>query len=450
MRIATSMIYRRGIKWMNDHQVGIAKAQEQISSGRKILKPSDDPTNSARLMELNKQVKLNQQYGRNIILASGRQSIEEVSIQDSIDVLQRTRELTIQAKSAALTSENRQSISLEIKQLREQLMANANAKDADGAYLFAGFKEQSQPFTTAPDGNVVYNGDQGQRSLQIGPSRQVPVGDTGDSVFMLIRNGNGQFRTDLAATNKGNATISVGSVTEPTKFQDEFMYGKYPYTIKFTVTPRTPNTQTDPDHPDYRPPSPEITYKVFGADGNQLQEQNSNPPPALVPVEGTYSPPEDEYYDESYSGKTISFAGIEVAIEGMPANGDQLVVKPAENQSVFKTMDNLVDALGNPDRQKTDIAALNQGLDQSLADIDQALLNLNQVRGRIGSRMNALDAQEEVNRSLDLQLQNLQSDIGSTDIAEAASNLSQELLALQASQQSFVKTQNLSLFNYLK
>lgn len=62
MRIATSMIYRRGIKWMSDHQKGLAKAQEQISSGRKILKPSDDPTNSARLMELNKQVKLNQQY----------------------------------------------------------------------------------------------------------------------------------------------------------------------------------------------------------------------------------------------------------------------------------------------------------------------------------------------------------------------------------------------------
>jgi flagellar hook-associated protein 3 FlgL len=78
------------------------------------------------------------------------------------------------------------------------------------------------------------------------------------------------------------------------------------------------------------------------------------------------------------------------------------------------------------------------------------LLNLNQVRGRIGSRMNALDAQEEVNQNFDLQLQMLQSDIGSTNIAEAASRMSQELLALQASQQSFVKIQGLSLFNYLR
>ncbi len=442
MRIATSMIYRRGIKWMSDHQKGMAKAQEQISSGRKILKSSDDPTNSARLMELNKQIQLNQQYSRNIIFANGRQGIEEVAIQDSVDVLQRTRELTIQAKNAALTSENRQSISLEIKQLREQLMANANAKDSDGAYLFAGFKEQSQPFTTGADGSIIYNGDQGQRSLQVGPSRQVPVGDAGDSVFMLIRNGNGQFRTELHANNKGNATISVGSVTDPTAFQDQFMTGNYPYTIEFTVTPRTPNTTTDPNNP---PPAAKIEYTV--RDANNVSVQT-----------GEYSPPEDKYYDESYPGKTISFRGIEVAIEGMPydpdplvsGDGDKFIIKPAENQSIFKTMDNLVDALGNADRQKTDIAALNQGLDQSLADIDQALLNLNQVRGRIGSRMNALDAQEEVNQSLDLQLRNLQSDIGSTDIAEAASNLSQELLALQASQQSFVKIQGLSLFNYLK
>lgn len=71
MRISTSMIYRQGVKWMNDHQAGLAKAQAQISSGRKLLKPSDDPTNSARLMDLHKQIKLNEQYGRNIIIANG-------------------------------------------------------------------------------------------------------------------------------------------------------------------------------------------------------------------------------------------------------------------------------------------------------------------------------------------------------------------------------------------
>lgn len=430
MRISTSMIYRRGIKWMSDHQAGLAKAQEQISSGRKILKPSDDPTNSARLMELNKQIKLNQQYERNITLANSRQGIEEVALQDSTDVLQRARELTIQGNNAALTSQNRQSIALEIKQLRDQLMANANAKDSDGAYLFAGFKEQSQPFTNTSGGDVVYNGDQGQRSLQIGPSRQVPVGDTGDSVFMLIRNGNGQFRTDLAADNTGNGTITVGSVTNPSEFESTFLEGKYPYTIEFTVTAAPPNT----DPTDSHPPQPIRTFTIKGSDGIPIED------PPGTPISG-----------KSYAaGEAIKFHGIEVVIDGEPDDGDRFIVKPAENQSIFKTLDNLLNALGNPDSTASDVAVLTQGLDNALTDIDQALLNLDQVRGRIGSRMNALDAQDEVNQNFDLQLQSLQSDIGSTDIAEAASNMSQELLALQASQQSFVKIQSLSLFNYLQ
>ncbi len=424
MRISSTMIYRRGVKWMNEHQAGMAKAQEQIDSGRKILKPSDDPTNSARLMELHKQIQVNTQYGRNITIASGRQSVEEVAIQESSAILQQARELTIRAKNAALTSENRQSIALEVRQLRLQLVDAANARDSEGAYLFAGFKEQSQPFTNTAGGDVVYNGDQGQRSLQVGPSRQVPVGDAGDEVFMNIRNGNGQFRTELAQGNTGNGTITVGSVTNPTDFKNNFMTGQYPYSIEFTVTP-APGDPTPGDLTD--PPAPLRQYVIKDASGATVA-------------------PLQNYTD----GEAIKFLGIEVAIDGQPANGDRFSIKPAENQSLFKTLDNLISALGSPDRTAADVAVLSQGLDNALTDLDQGLLNLNQVRGRIGSRMNALDAQEEVNQDFDLQLQKLQSDIGSTNIPEAASRLSQELLALQASQQSFMKIQGLSLFNYLK
>ena len=424
MRISTSMIYRRGVEWMNKHQSSLAKTQEQISSGNKILKPSDDPTNSARLMELHKQLKLNEQYGRNITIAYGRQGVEEVAVTEADDILQRARELTIQANNAALTSENRQTIALEVRQLRQQLMDAANAKDSEGAYLFSGYKEQSQPFTSAANGDVVYNGDQGQRALQIGPARQVAVGDAGDSVFMLIRNGNGQFRTDLASGNTGNGTITVGSITNPTDFKNNFMGGQYPYSIEFAVTP-DPGDPTPGDLTD--PPPPRREFVIKDSTG------------ATVVPSQTYT-----------DGEAIKFLGVEVTIEGKPENGDQFVVKPAENQSIFKTLDNLINALGTPDRTASDVAVLTQGLDNALTDIDQALLNLNQVRGRIGSRMNAMDAQEEVNQDFNLQLQSLQSEIGSTDIAEAASRMSQELLALQASQQSFMKIQGLSLFNYLK
>ncbi len=417
MRISTSLIYRRGVQPINDHLSKLVKVQEQISSGRKILKPSDDPTNSARLMELHKQVQLNEQYGRNITIANGRLGVEESAVQESGNILQQARVLAINANNAALTSENRQAIALEVRQLRQQLQDLANAKDSEGAFLFAGFKEQTQPFANAPNGGVIYNGDQGQRLLQVGPSRQVAVGDAGNEVFMSIRNGNGQFRTDLEAGNTGNGTITVGSVTNPTVFQNDFMSGSHPYTLQFAVD------ATDPFNP-------VTTYEIRDSASNLVD------PPGL---------------GQPYTaGETIAFNGIEVAVKGEPADGDRFIVKPAEHQSLFETLDSLITALGLPDNAPSAVAALTQSLDNALTDLDQGLLNLNQVRSRIGSRMKALEAQDEVNRNFNVQLRELQGDIGAVDYAEAASRLNEELLALQASQQSFVKIQNLSLFNYLR
>ena len=417
MRISTSQIYKQGIRPITDHQAKLSKIQTQISSGRKILEPKDDPTNSARLMELHKQLTMNDQYGRNITLANGRLAAEEGAMQESGNILQRARELTINAHNAALTVENRQAIATEVVQLRQQLQDIANTKDSEGAYLFAGFKEQSQPFTSISGGDVSYNGDQGQRLLQVGPSRQIAVGDAGDDVFMLIHNGNGQFRTDLNASNTGNGTISVGSVTDPVAFQNQFM--GHQYKVGFTVVPDPANSLKT------------ITTFDIRDEANNLL----TPPGASQPYT---------------SGQTIAFRGVEVAVEGTPATGDSFVVKPAENQSLFKTLDNLIIALGISDSKDNTRAVLNQSLDNALTDIDQGMLHLNQVRGKAGSRMNSLDAQDAVNQTFDVQLQSLMGDIGAVDYAEAASQMNAELLGLQAAQQSFVKIQNLSLFNYLR
>lgn len=417
MRISTGQIYRQGIKPITDRQVSLAKVQDQISSGRKILKPKDDPTNSARLMELHKQLTMNDQYGRNITLANGRLAAEEGAMQESGNILQRARELAINANNAAMTTENRQAIATEVVQLRQQLQDIANTKDSEGAYLFAGFKEQSQPFTSISGGDVSYNGDQGQRLLQVGPSRQIAVGDAGDDVFMLIHNGNGQFRTDLNAGNTGGGTITVGSVTDPVAFQNQFM--GHQYKVGFTVAPDPANSLKT------------ITTFDIRDEANNLL----TPPGASQPYT---------------SGQTIAFRGIEVAVEGAPADGDSFVVKPAENQSLFKTLDNLINALSVSDGSIASRAVLNQSLDNALTDIDQGMLHLNQVRGKAGSRMNSLDAQDAVNQNFDVQLQSLSSDIGAVNYAEAASQMNEELLALQAAQQSFVKIQNLSLFNYLR
>lgn len=417
MRVSTSLMYKKGVQSITDHQANLTHVQAQISSGKKILTPSQDPTNSARLMELDKQIKLNDQYGRNNVLATGRLSVEETALQESGNILQRVRVLTVQAHNAALTSENRQAIAQEISQLRQQLVDIANTKDSEGAYLFSGFKEQTQPFTNNSSGVVIYNGDQGQRLLKVGPSRDVASADAGDDVFMQVRNGNGQFQTDLTASNTGSGQINGGGVTDLAAFQSTFM--DHQYKINFTVVP-------DPSDP-----SKTITTFDVRDETNTIV----NPPGASQPYT---------------AGQTISFSGVQVEIEGAPANGDSFVVKPADNQSLFKTLDNLLVALNAPDGTVATRAVLYQSLDNALNNIDQGMLHLNQVRGRIGGRMNALEAQDGVNQNFNLQLKSLASKIGDVDYAEAAAQLNAELVALQAAQQSFVKIQGFSLFDYMR
>ncbi len=407
MRISTHSIYQRGVRPITDRQFNLAKVQEQISSGRKILKPADDPTNAARLMELNKQIQLNDQYGRNIIIANGRQGIEENALQESGDILQRARELTIQANNAALSDDNRQSIALEVRQLRQQMLDIANTKDGDGAYLFAGFNEQTLPFTL-DNGEVVYNGDQGQRLLQVGPSRQVAVGDPGDAVFMRIRSGDDQFQVGTGVRNTGSGAISTGGITDPIAFQDDFM--GHEYRVDFTSA---------------------NTFDV-------VEITNG--------VESATQVLSNQVY---VAGQPISFRGMQVIVSGAPADGDEFTVKTAQNNSVFKVLDNLINTLESPSGTPLERALLTGSLANALTDLDQSMQHLSQLQGQIGSRMNALDAQDDVNQTFNLQLQELESKIGAVDYADAASRLSEELLGLQAAQQSFLKIQGLSLFNYL-
>mgnify|MGYP000848939146 FL=1 len=179
LRIATSLIYQQSSKAINDRQVALAKVQQQLATGNRILDHADDPVGSARLLGLNEELGRYNQYQRNIDLASGRLNVEDSTLGDAGDLLQRARELTLQANNDTLNTEDRGFIATEIRQLHSQMLNLANTRDGDGEYLFAGFKSHTQPF----DASGNYQGDQGQRSIQAGSYLDVPVGDSGQKVF---------------------------------------------------------------------------------------------------------------------------------------------------------------------------------------------------------------------------------------------------------------------------
>ena len=398
MRVSTSGMFAAGQNAMLRLQEALDFTQRQVSSGRRILTPSDDPIAAARSLELREAVGRLDQFDRNANIATNRLSQEESALASVNNVLQRVRELALQGNNATQSNESRKQIAVEVRELREQLIQIANQKDGDGNFLFSGNLEDTQPVVRV-GASFSYNGDQGQRFIQVGEGRQVADGDSGSAIFFNIRNGNGTFSAAPDASNAGSGVLGAGSLVDPTAWDQ----GQY--TVRFI----------DP-----------ANYEVLDAG-------------AGVVSTGTFTP-----------GDTLAFRGIEFSIDGQPEAGDEFDVGPSRYQDVFSMVDGIAGALEQGTNSPASQAVLHNALNAGLQNIDQAIGNVLDVRIEVGSRLAAIENQVDTNAAYKLTYQSTLADIEDLDYAEALSRLSLEVTTLQAAQQSFVKTQSLSLFNYLR
>ena len=300
MRISSAQIFLQGVTAMQNQQSALAKTQQQLATGERIVNPSDDPISATRILELDHAIKTADQYQRNADYAETRLKMEETALTGMGDGLQRIRELTVRANNDTIDADGRIAIAKEVRATLDGLMQSANAQDANGEYLFAGYKTNTIPFSHNGFGVFTYAGDQGQRLLQIGPSQKIATGDAGDKVFMQV--------------------------------------------------------------------------------------------------------------DDGAGGTTSIFNVVYDLIVDLEAN--------------------------NP--QASTLTKLDASLDDVLA-----------ARATVGSRHNAIDAQKSMNDSFSFILKENLSSLEDLDYAEAVSRFERQSLALQAAQQSFIKIEGLSLFNYL-
>ena len=187
MRISTSWSQQLGVNAMNAQQVKMSKTQMQLSTGLRILTPSDDPAASVRSLNLHETIDKTLQYQDNIAMTRSRLNIEEGSLESAENVLIRTKELTVQALNSTLTPADHRSIKAEVDELLKQMVGIANTKNANGEYIFAGDLSTTPPFAwDGAVGSYVYQGGVNQRSLEIAEERKVADGDLGDNVFINI------------------------------------------------------------------------------------------------------------------------------------------------------------------------------------------------------------------------------------------------------------------------
>lgn len=218
MRLSTMLINRLGINAILDQQAKVSKTNLQVSTGKRVLTPADDPAAAGKILNLNEAREITTQYATNGKVGYSKLVAEEDALIGVNNLLQRARELAVQGNNDTYADSQRQAIALEIRQLLEEMIGLSNKRDVNGEYLFAGNKSQAKPFSRDVAGNYVYSGDDGQRLLQIGPTRQLAVGDSGTEVFRAVRNGNGRFTTGSNTANTGNGVIDPGSVVDPAAY----------------------------------------------------------------------------------------------------------------------------------------------------------------------------------------------------------------------------------------
>ena len=427
-RMSTSLAHQQGINSILQQQTKVNHTQQQISLNKRIINPSDDPAGSVQLLDLNQALSRLEQFQANNDYAVNRLSTSESTLQSVTSNLQRVRELAVQGFNDVNTPTDKKSIAEEMYQRLDEILALANTKDANGDYLYAGFKTQTKPFTgTSASGIYTYQGDQSQRFLEIGEDRSLADGNSGAEVFFNLQDKNGNPE-DIFST-----LYALANDLSTNKAPAEEMA----FTINGVLTDLDTETLTING----------LTYE-FDNDGSV----------GSTVVDGVTVP--NIVVDITDAAGPIALTADEIAIN---------LAAAISNQQTLGNTDVTVSVTGNElqllagaegegglsftdGTTAGDITVTEQisiPLYDHLDQIDTALGRILDVRSQIGARLNALDSQDETNQDFILNLEQTKSQIADIDIAEAISRFNFQIVSLQAAQQAYVKVQNLSLFNLL-
>lgn len=407
MRISSFQIHNQAASQIQTLANQAAQTQQQISSGKRLVNPSDDPIGAARVIGLNQEIRAREQFIKNAEAADVQLALEDSVLSQVSELIHRVSELTLQAGSGIRTSEDREFLASEIEARFEELLTLANTRNSAGQFLFSGFKGQTPPFEK--NGlDVKYLGDEGIREVQIDRNQYLQLSDSGQKIFMDIEapGANVELAVDTAAT----AGLSGLTIVDQA-LVDEF----YPDELVVEFRPESEAGG-----------SPNFTVSR-ASDGR--------------PIEGLVN--------VVYTGKAeVTAGGMSFRIDGLAQEGDKFVVATNNKQSLFDTVGSIAQGLKDVSAE-TEPDAFQALIDRTLAGLNSATSSISRTRADIGARFNSIESARSLHDDVNLQLQEVKSSVEDLDFAEAVSDLSYQSFVLDAAQQSFLRIRDLSLFNRL-
>ncbi len=396
LRISTANAYEAAVTGLQQRQREVADTQQQVASGKRVQRGSDDPIAAARA-ERALAVESRNSADQRAVEASRTAMMQgESALGDATDLLQQAREAIVASGSGIYTDSQRSVLAAQLRDVRQQLLGVANRDDGSGARLFAGQGSGAQPFLDRT-GGVTFQGMRGAASADA--DGRLPLTIDGASAFLSAPTGNGSFETRAVASH-GSAWIDAGRVTDPSALSGAA------YTLQFSAAGGA------------------STYAVL-KDG--------------APTAVTAAP--------YVAGQPIVVDGQSVTISGTPADGDAFGLAPSTpTQNMFDLLERTAAELATPSRTPTQRA---QATTFALRDLDAVLARVTAARSeagnalvRIASTGDRLDA-----ATLDARLE--RSSAEDVDLIAAYSDLQSRQTGYQAALKSYATVQRLSLFDYL-
>jgi flagellar hook-associated protein 3 FlgL len=413
IRLSTTTIYQSGLNGILKNESDVSYLQQQISSGRRVVTPSDDPLAAGQAITAYQNLNMSTTYGSNRDAANRSLGTEGNTLTSVVSTLTDVLTKVVAAGNGTLADQDRNTLSTVLTQARDALFALANSTDGNGQYMFSGTAGNSVAYAKDPiSGKIEYKGNSGQRQVQVEQTRQMSVSDVGSDIFDRATPGSSTYIASAADTNTGTATFSSPSIapsTTPTNnYQVQF--------VKDGVTG-------------------DVTYTVMTTD----------------PTTGTSTTTAPAAYT---AGDSIDLGGgVSIAIDGAPEDGDTFDVTTSgtSDLDMFGTLGSLITALQSP--AQNDQAAQSK-LVNMLATANKKLTinldNVSTVQASVGARQNELDALDTTGTQRVLTDNKTLTDLTQVDYYSAISEMSMRQLSLQASMSAFTAVKGTSLFSMNK
>ena len=405
-RLGSASMFDAGLRNIADRQARLASLQDNLTSGKKVVRPSDDPTASAQAERALTRLSRIQADQRALDTQRNSISIAESTLGDVTAALQSFRELAVNAGNGAFTNADRRTLVGQLSGLRDQIFTLSNRTDTNGMPLFGALGSALAPFVnqTSPAG-YTFQGLPGQLA-----SNAVSIASAldGDSAFMFQSQRDGVYNVTLSGT-PGPSKLSSGNVTvtDPTQVTGN----TYGITFTGVDTTTTPGSTT-------------VTYDVVDT------------------VSGATTSGTATYVD-GHAFMVNEMPGLALSFTGTPAVGEQAQVQPQD--SIFSVLDSAIRDLGNANNNTSAI----QAVGQALHNIDLGLNRVSAVRGQAGNLLNRADTISGNQETRTIQLEADRSRAEDLDMVKGISDFQTQQTGYQAALQSYAQVQKLSLFNFI-